>query len=328
MRHEQHVGAVQGQDAGDLGELVVVADDDADLAAADVEDVDLPAALVEQHLVARQVELAPLAEVARRADHAPGCCRRCRAPSRSGRRTRIRRYWRAICTRRWTLGPSGTGSARSQVFGVQWPWMTSSGKSTRSALSAAARSHQPAMAFSTRSGSPRKPFMLTAATRVVCMVVPPWVVVNCGPTQDTQAPRARPLRKRKKLILPSGLAARPVSWTGVSRTSTQRRRFAGGKGGWINHRPDSSSGPRPFAGASPCCPPVHEQDSVPLPHHLPPGRRMLDQRQEGLVVAAGIQQQEIDSIVVQDLFPVRPAADDRVVSRPKPHRERSRCARP
>ena len=66
---------------------------------------------------------------------------------------------------------SGHGSAIAQVFGVQWPWMTSSGKSIRSAFSATARSHQPSMARRMRSGSPRKPFMLTAATRVLFMPI-------------------------------------------------------------------------------------------------------------------------------------------------------------
>src|SRR5436189_246088 len=67
------------------------------------------------------------------------------------------------------LGPSGTGSANSQVLGVQWPWTTSSGNSARSAFAAAARSHQTSIAARTRSGSPRSPFILTAATRVTCI---------------------------------------------------------------------------------------------------------------------------------------------------------------
>ena len=68
MRHQDDLGAAQGQHAGDLGELVVVADDDPDLARADVEDRDLAAPLVVEHLVARQVQLPLLADVALRAD--------------------------------------------------------------------------------------------------------------------------------------------------------------------------------------------------------------------------------------------------------------------
>ena len=58
----------QGEYAAHLRELVVVADDDADLAGADVEHADLAAALVELHLVARQVQLPLLADVAVRPD--------------------------------------------------------------------------------------------------------------------------------------------------------------------------------------------------------------------------------------------------------------------
>ena len=51
VRHQDHLGAAQCQHAGNLGELVVVADDDADLERADVEDEDLAAALVEEDFV-------------------------------------------------------------------------------------------------------------------------------------------------------------------------------------------------------------------------------------------------------------------------------------
>src|SRR6516165_1102371 len=80
---------------------------------------------------------------------------------------RTKRWRLAISSSRRTLGPSGTGSASSHVFGVQWPWMTSSGNKTTSAPAVTAFSHQASMPRRTRSGSPRNPFMLTAATRVV-----------------------------------------------------------------------------------------------------------------------------------------------------------------
>ncbi len=99
----------------------------------------------------------------------------------------IRLCRRAISARRRTLGPSGTGSASSHVFGVQWPWTTSSGNRTSSAPAAATFSHQASMEFKTRSGSPRNPFMLTAATRVVLKVAPLWGLIaeneSTGPRQ-------------------------------------------------------------------------------------------------------------------------------------------------
>ncbi len=41
VRHEDDLGATQGEHARDFRELVIVADDDAELARADVEDSDL-----------------------------------------------------------------------------------------------------------------------------------------------------------------------------------------------------------------------------------------------------------------------------------------------
>ena len=68
VRHQDDLGSAQGEHPGDLGELIVVADDDADLARADVEDGDLAATLVIEHLVPGEVQLPLLADVALRAD--------------------------------------------------------------------------------------------------------------------------------------------------------------------------------------------------------------------------------------------------------------------
>src|SRR5262245_33004205 len=43
VRHEDDVSATQGQDTGNFGKLIVVADDDADLRLADVEHQDVAA---------------------------------------------------------------------------------------------------------------------------------------------------------------------------------------------------------------------------------------------------------------------------------------------
>ena len=68
MRHQDHLSAAQSQHAGYLRKLIVVADDRAHFTAADVEHDDVPAALVVIHLVARQVQLPLLADVAIRSD--------------------------------------------------------------------------------------------------------------------------------------------------------------------------------------------------------------------------------------------------------------------
>src|SRR5687768_15938803 len=62
--HEKYLGPTERQHARDFGELVVVADDGAHLAEADVENKDVPAALVIIRLIAGQMQLPLFADIA------------------------------------------------------------------------------------------------------------------------------------------------------------------------------------------------------------------------------------------------------------------------
>ena len=64
MWHQHHLCASQCQNAADLRELIIVANDDADFARTDVENGNVAAALVVKPLVARQMQLSLLADIA------------------------------------------------------------------------------------------------------------------------------------------------------------------------------------------------------------------------------------------------------------------------
>ena len=64
VRHEDDLGALQGEDAADLGKPVVVADGDSDAAGSNVEDGDLGAAFVMEHFIAGEVDFSLRADVA------------------------------------------------------------------------------------------------------------------------------------------------------------------------------------------------------------------------------------------------------------------------